>query len=335
MAQKFWTKEEDTKLLEAYNNLPKTEKVGKRTKGGIVRKGASVVFQELLPDRSYHSIHCRLRLLRTGKAGNALGRSGYKIWSEEDSKKLLAAYEQLPKRSNGALRRGGLEQLMALFPDRDGAAIYDRVFRLRHPRAPQEKRFRYNYNEWTDEEVAKLREVYARDEFKLNLKAEFPDRKSANVVAKAIQLGLSRRRLSVVPFHLTNEERALAAGLILGDGYITFSDQRGLNGKSAAGNRLSISCGFVNAEKEMVDWFAEKIPRGRVTADDQRHLDSPIRHKLVVYRWTLADKPTLAYFLEMIYPYLIGVKKERAKLILEELVPVIANDIAESYLKAS
>lgn len=251
-------------------------------------------------------------------------------WTAEEDKKLLDLAAEI-KRQNGGRGRylvhGGPAVLASHFPERSESSVYSR-WKLLKGRGKDWQKGRY-HKAWTAADIEKLKSVYSVGRFHLDLKDAFPDRRVGTVVAKAIRLGLSRPRLHLVPFRLSLEDAALAAGMINADGSIGWYESKRENRKS----QRTMYAAFYNTEKVMVDWFDERIPRGSVRDEDlakemKKYGISSRKH---CYRWTLRDKPTLCLFLEQIYPYLLGVKKERARLILEHLVPIIAKDVAESY----
>ncbi len=140
-------------------------------------------------------------------------------WTEEEDRKLLKLVEKLPRRRGGdRLARGAPELLGPCFPFRSLASVLNRYKLIKQRLRLGLKGF--YQKPWTDEDVGKLRELYSQERFHLDLKGAFPDRHRASVITKAGRLGLTRPRLWIVPFKLSSEEAAMAAGLILGDGTI-------------------------------------------------------------------------------------------------------------------
>lgn len=253
-------------------------------------------------------------------------RTGSGAWTEEEDAKLLGMVEIL-KGKHERLGYNARQRLYGTFPNRDPKNVYSRFNTLKRIAKSGGVVKRYTYKLWTDDDVAKLRELYSHDKFHTGLASAFPDRHWRNIQAKAQELGLSRKRLKLIPFKLSSEEAAFAAGMINGDGYVVAETQR-----KNPRNQLASNVGFVNCEKVMIDWFVHHVPRGNVTAEDPSNKNN---RKQRIYRWCLYDKPTVCLFLEQIHPYLLGKKKKKAEIILKRLAPVIANDIAESFLKAS
>lgn len=298
---KAWTVEDHRRLRHLF------ERAHKNAKGSPTKRAWKLIKQEFA-DRSNPSLYNRIALIKAGREPTYDKRFELRgDWAEKEETLIAKAVVSLPKRSNGALRRGGVNFIHGLLPHRTIRAINAKIERLSGPLRCK----RINRESWTDEEVSKLREAYKQDKFHLGLSIIFPNRRVPDVVAKAGQLGLSRKRLEPVYFRLTDTDAALAAGLILADGHVT------LQQKKNRPDSWSVIVGFANSEKVMVDWFGERIPRGRIVIDDQRNVLSPIRHKQIMYQWRLQDKTTVVILLRQLVPYMMGKKLGRAQAILD------------------
>src|SRR5262247_1314479 len=100
----FWTKEEDEKLMRLLSEMKKDVKGGL----GVGEPGEAYRFlMKHFPTRNLQSLYNRVTKLRSGKPINYEERRiGYTRWTTDEIQKLAELVKALPKRSNGALRRG-------------------------------------------------------------------------------------------------------------------------------------------------------------------------------------------------------------------------------------
>jgi hypothetical protein len=124
------------------------------------------------------------------------------------------------------------------------------------------------------------------------------------------RLGLCshRRRFDqdTIISQLTEAERGYLAGLLDGEGNISFAKERRAGVMT---NRCRIWISIGNTNREVVDWLHKKIPAGNVCTDHRLNRFG----KMKMHRWMVSTNPAIVLINEIL-PYLI-IKRPIAELL--------------------
>jgi|SRR5208282_3768005 len=105
--------------------------------------------------------------------------------------------------------------------------------------------------------------------------------------------------------NLSEAERGYVAGLIDGEGCISFSKRS--NGRTGKLD-YTLTVSVANTAKEMIDWLVDRLKGGCYITHKPGE-----RRRLALYRWSLGNNASIA-LLRGIAPYLV-VKQESARLL--------------------
>lgn len=234
------------------------------------------------------------------------------LWTHEEQTRLKQLYDALPRTKTGRVKRGALRTIISTFPNRSNGAVRAWLELIRHPERIAVRRHQYLL--WSAKDDRALKRLYKTAPWRMREEAKelFPNRTLGSVYMRARTLGIARSEMPEIRFRLSQTEAAFAAGLILGDGYITCT------APPSRPHIKTCSIGFVNSDRALVEWF-QRIPRGNFSESDQRGKPGPIPHKRICYRWQCADKATLRQLVRYLRPYMLGEKRGKLELLASEL----------------
>lgn len=111
----------------------------------------------------------------------------------------------------------------------------------------------------------------------------------------------------------SSEAGAFLAGLLLGEGSIIFSESKrpytqGRNGKKYPAHRKYMYCHvtIVNTEMEILEKAQFMAGTGNIRYNRGR-----------CFMWSITNRKDIVEFLEAVFPYLVGIKKRKAEVLLE------------------
>lgn len=167
---------------------------------------------------------------------------------------------------------------------------------------------------WTPKEEQSLRDYYPTAT-RADLSRIFPDRPLRAVAVKACKLRISKRpefKECGIPFdssvigHLSESEKGYLAGIMDGEGTISFCRKRNTSGRYVY--RLTVS--IANTSCNLLTWLKESLPGSAhfIRPDGHNHYG-----KKPCYHWILSGNRQCLVFLRELSPYMV-IKQRQAQL---------------------
>jgi len=227
----------------------------------------------------------------------------FTAWTNEERELLRKLVGDAGTGTTHRIKSRDFKTIAALFPNRTKNSLYLEIYRQRN----EGELVRREYRPWTNEEILRLKALYSGNRWRLDLKGEFPDRESRDVLEKARRLGLSRRVLKTEAKELTSEQCAMMAGLLMADG--------SLSHRHATTNRKihQVTINFSNTDPALVELFASMASNCRVReykVDPNRSFKPT---KLTHYECDINSKEAVKHTLKQILPYMVGAKLVKAR----------------------
>ncbi len=227
-------------------------------------------------------------------------------WSETEDSLLAVLLSETKRSLGGKVKRGEMVRIASYFPGRSIHAVEQRVW-LKDCTVQTRQ-----YQPWTDREVATLRELYAGTNWRLDSQNHFPNRDPRDVREKARQLGLTRRQLKTEAKELTEGQRQMMAGLLMGDGCLSHRinvDTRYRQSKEQHMNSIA----FTNTDPALVKLFASMASNCRVRGYSREKKSGFRSNYKTHYECNIGAKEAVEHTVKQILPFLVGRKLEKAK----------------------
>jgi hypothetical protein len=221
-------------------------------------------------------------------------------WTTSEVQMLRSLVEGAQRSLAGKLKKGEGTRIAALFPGRSRHSVEHQISIL----GSEGKWEKKHYRAWTDEEELKLRALYSGEKWRLNLSKEFPDRNPRDILEKARLLGLSRRILKTEAKVLTDMQKGILAGLIMGDGCL--SHRIAGHGRKQHINSIE----FSNTDPGLVEQFASMVTN--CTMRTYKATGS-FHRKKVNYAASVSSREAVRNILNQILPCLAGEKLLKAR----------------------
>jgi len=177
-------------------------------------------------------------------------------WTDAERELLRKLVADAETGTTHRIKSRDFKKIATLFPNRTKNSLYLEIYRQRNVG----KLVRREYKPWADEEILRLKVLYSGEKWRLNLGREFPGREARDVLEKARRLGLSRRILKTEAKQLTDMQRGILAGLIMGDGCLNHR----IAGQGRKQHLNTIE--FSNTDPGLVELFASMVTNCNVSS---------------------------------------------------------------------